>query len=62
MANLYANDVLVAEGRIEATVPLGFTADETLDIGIDTGTPAADTYEGTFPFTGKIGTVTFNLK
>lgn len=62
MANLYTNDVLVAEGRIEATVPLGFTADETLDIGVDTGTPAADTYEGTFPFTGKVGTVTFNLK
>jgi len=62
MARLYANDALVAEGRIEATVPLGFTADETLDVGIDTGTPAADTYEGAFPFTGKIGTVTFNLK
>ena len=61
MAKLYANDVLVAETRIDATVPLGFSADETLDVGIDTGTPAADTYEGTFPFTGKIGAVTFNL-
>ncbi|MGH6797362.1 MAG: arylsulfatase, partial [Roseiarcus sp.] len=61
-AKLYANDALVAEARIDATVPLGFTADETLDVGLDTGTPAADTYEGTFPFTGKIGTVTFNLK
>jgi arylsulfatase len=61
-AKLYANDVLVAEKRIDATVPLGFSADETLDVGIDTGTPAADTYTGTFPFTGKIGTVTFNLK
>lgn len=29
---------------------------------MDTGAPAADTYQGTFPFTGKIGTVTFNLK
>jgi arylsulfatase len=61
VAKLYANDVLVAETRIDATVPLGFSADETLDVGIDTGTPAADTYEGTFPFTGKIGTVTFKL-
>jgi hypothetical protein len=61
-ARLYANNVLVAEGHIGATVPLGFTADETLDIGVDTGTPAADTYEGMFPFTGKIEKVTFDLK
>ena len=61
VSKLYANNVLVAETRIDATVPLGFSADETLDVGIDTGTPAADAYEGTFPFTGKIGTVTFNL-
>jgi arylsulfatase len=61
-AKLFVNDKLVAEGRIDATVPLGFTADETLDIGMDTGTPGADTYEGTFPFTGKIEQVTFDLK
>ena len=61
-AKLYANDALVAESRIDATVPLGFSADETLDVGMDTGTPAADTYEGEFPYTGKIRTVTFNLK
>jgi arylsulfatase A-like enzyme len=61
-AKLFVNDKLVAGGRIDATVPLGFTADETLDIGMDTGTPGADTYEGTFPFTGKIEQVTFDLK
>jgi arylsulfatase A-like enzyme len=61
-AKLYANDALVAEGRIDATVPLGFSADETLDVGMDTGTPAADTYEGAFSYAGKIRTVTFNLK
>jgi arylsulfatase len=61
-ARLFVNDKLAAEGRIEATVPLGFTADETLDVGLDTGTPGADTYEGAFPFTGKIEKVTFELK
>lgn len=61
-AKLYANDALVAQARIDATVPLGFSADETLDVGMDTGTPAADSYEGAFPFAGKIRTVTFNLK
>ena len=50
VAKLYADDVLVAETRIDATVTF---ADETLDVGIDTGTPAADTYEGAFPFSGK---------
>ena len=62
IGKLYVNDVLVAEGRFDATVPLGFTADETLDIGMDTGTPATDTYEGTLPFNGKIAIVTFDLK
>ena len=61
-AKLFVNDKLAAEGRLEATVPLGFSADETLDIGMDTGTPAADTYEGAFPFTGKIEQVPFELK
>jgi arylsulfatase A-like enzyme len=61
-ARLFVNDKVVAEGRIDATVPLGFTADETLDVGMDMGTPGADTYEGAFPFTGKIEKVTFELK
>jgi hypothetical protein len=29
---------------------------------MDTGTLATDTYEGTFPFIGKIEIVTFDLK
>ena len=35
--------------------------DETIDIGEDTGTPSAD-YRCPFRFTGKIETVTFDLK
>jgi hypothetical protein len=61
-ARLLINGRLVAEGRLDATVPLGFTADETFDVGMDTGTPATDTYEGTFPFTGKIDKVTLTLQ
>lgn len=52
----------VGESRIERTVPLGFSADEGLDIGLDGGTPAADTYEGTFPFNGAINEVTIQLR
>ena len=35
---------LVAEGRIEKTVPFIFSADETLDIGMDDASPVTDEY------------------
>lgn len=59
---LFVNDRLVAESRIDATVPLGFSGDETLDIGVDTGTPGADTYDGAFAFNQTVQLVTFDLK
>ena len=62
MARLLVNGKAVAEKRIPATVPLGFSADETLDVGMDTGTPAADTYEGAFPFNGKIEAVDLTMR
>ena len=34
----------VGEGRVEATVPMLFSADETTDVGSDTGTPVSDDY------------------
>ena len=45
----------MGEGRVEATVPLVFSADETCDVGSDTATPVSDDYasEGE-PFTGTI--------
>jgi hypothetical protein len=48
-ARLFVNDKLVAEGRIESTVPVGFTAAELLDVGLNTSTPSADIYSGAFP-------------
>lgn len=59
--NCSSNESLAAEGKIPATVPLGFSADETLDVGEDTGTPSAD-YDCPFRFTGKIDKVTVELK
>lgn len=61
-ARLFVNDKPVAEGKIDATVPLAFSGDETVDVGMDTGTPAAETYTGTFPFTGTIESVEIALK
>lgn len=62
LARLLVNGAQVAQARIPATVPLGFSADETLDVGMDTGTPAADAYEGEFPFNGKIEDVELSLR
>ena len=43
-ADLYLDGTQVATGRIDATVPLAFSGDETLDVGSDTGTPVSDDY------------------
>ena len=62
LARLQIDGATVGEARIERTVPLGFSADEGVDIGMDGGTPAADTYEGTFPFNATIKIVTIQLR
>ena len=59
--------VLSVDGRelsrqkIDHTIPLLMSIDETLDIGIDTRTPVDDSYKLPFRFTGKIDKSTFNL-
>jgi arylsulfatase len=48
----------VAEGRVEATVPMVFSADETADLGSDLASPVADDYPpGGSEFTGTINWV-----
>jgi len=49
-ATLLVDENQVAEGRIEHTVPVRFSLDETFDIGQDTGTPVLDEYESKMPF------------
>ncbi len=41
---LLVNGSVVAEGRVERTVPFVFSADETMDIGQDTASPVTDDY------------------
>jgi hypothetical protein len=41
---LYVDGKQVGEGRLSATVPLIFSADETADIGRDTSSPVSDDY------------------
>jgi arylsulfatase len=52
----------VAQGRIENTVPVRFSFDETFDVGEDTGTPVSEDYDVPFAFTGKLNRVTVELK
>jgi hypothetical protein len=60
---LSVNGKKVAEGRIEKTVPFLFSADETVDVGMDNATPVTGEYkERDNKFTGKIAKVTVELK
>ncbi|MHA3789176.1 arylsulfatase [Flavobacterium hauense] len=52
----------VAEGDIPKTVPSRFSADETLDVGEDFGTPVTHDYDVPFTFQGKLEKVEVKLK
>jgi hypothetical protein len=51
----------VAQGKIERTIPFRISADETLDIGEDTGTPVSEEYQVPFKFTGDLKKVAIQL-
>jgi len=54
-ATLFLDGREVAAGRIERTVPLIFSADETTDVGADGGTPVSDDYGAeTHRFDGRV--------
>jgi arylsulfatase A-like enzyme len=53
----------VAQGKIERTIPIRFSLDETFDIGEDTGTPVVEDYVDKMPFkfTGDLKKVVVEL-
>jgi hypothetical protein len=59
---LSAGGRVVAETRLERTIPIQFSLGEGLDIGMDVGSAVDFTYKLPFAFTGKIEVVTFELK
>jgi arylsulfatase len=60
---MFVNGEKVAEGRIERTQALAFSADEGADVGMDGETPVTSDYkERDNKFTGKIRKVTIELK
>jgi arylsulfatase A-like enzyme len=59
---LYLDGAEVGEGRVEATVPMIFSADETADVGSDTASPVSDDYEGEDSvFAGTVNWVQIDL-
>ena len=60
-ATMKVDDKNVAETKLARTVPLRFSADETLDIGEDTGTPVSEDYHVPFKFTGTLNKVMIQL-
>jgi len=64
-ATISVNGKTVAEGRIEKTQPLIFSADETADVGLDNQTPVAEGIgigRDETRFSGKIHKVTLDVK
>jgi hypothetical protein len=60
--SLYVDGSKVGEGRVGGTVPMVFSADETCDVGNDTGTPVTDDLaEGETAFTGRVRWVQLDL-
>ncbi len=61
-ATLYVDGDLVAEGRVDATVPMIFSLDETTDIGHDTATAVTDDLSvETSAFTGRVRWVQIDI-
>jgi hypothetical protein len=53
----------VGQKRIERTIPIRFSLDETFDVGEDTGTPVDfDLYDVPFKFSGELIKLTVDLK
>ena len=61
-ATLYVDGQQVGAGRVEATVPMIFSADETCDIGSDTASPVTDDYSAeASSFSGTVNWVQIDI-
>jgi hypothetical protein len=59
---IYHDGTPAGAGRVEATQPMIFSADETTDIGYESGTPVTDDYTpATSRFSGRIDWVQIDL-
>ena len=61
LVTLLVDGKKVAVGRVEKTIPGRFSADETFDTGLDTGSPVSEAYESPFRFSGSIKGVRIDI-
>jgi arylsulfatase len=61
IGRLYIYNDKVGEGEIPRTVKFIYSADESFDIGRDTGSPVTDEYKAGSQFTGTIKRVVVDL-
>jgi arylsulfatase A-like enzyme len=55
LVTLYVDGEKVGQGRVESTVPMLYSADETCDLGYSSGTPVSEDYTGAdSKFDGKV--------
>ncbi len=54
---LFVNDKEVGQGRVDKTILGRFSADETFDTGLDTGSPVSNLYQSPFKFTGTLNKI-----
>jgi hypothetical protein len=59
---LFIDGSKIGEGRVEATEPMVFSADETADVGCDTGSAVSDDYRSeTSIFNGTVNWVQIDI-
>jgi arylsulfatase len=61
LATLTVDGKKVAEQKLLRTIPFRVSADETFDVGEDTGTPVSEDYHVPFRFTGTLNKVVVTL-
>jgi arylsulfatase len=60
--SLYIDGTKIGEGRVEGTVPMIYSGDETCDVGSDTASPVSDDYTSeSSRFTGEIEWVQLDI-
>jgi arylsulfatase len=61
VGRLYINGKKVGEGEIPRTTPFRYSAEETFDVGCDTGSPVTPEYGPNTRFTGTVNKVVIEL-